>query len=69
MKEYTVVTTIQFTEIIRADDFNETEYRAELTEALIEEGELDDVENTFRAGVEQAIEKAEAAAEAEVKAE
>lgn len=44
MKEYTVVTTIQFIEIIRADDFNETEYRAELTEALIEEGELDDVE-------------------------
>lgn len=44
MKEYTVVTTIQFTEIIRADVFNETEYRAELTEALIEEGELDDVE-------------------------
>lgn len=44
MKEYTVVTTIQFTEIIRADDFDETEYRAELTEALIDEGELDDVE-------------------------
>lgn len=44
MNEYTVVTTIQFTEIIRAEAFNLDEYKKELTEALIEEGELDDVE-------------------------
>lgn len=44
MNEYTVVTTIQFTEIIRAEAFDLDEYKEELTEALIEEGELDDVE-------------------------
>lgn len=44
MNEYTVVTTIQFTEIIRAEAFDLDEYKKELTEALIEEGELDDVE-------------------------
>lgn len=44
MNEYTVVTTIQFTEIIRTEAFNLDEYKKELTEAFIEEGELDDVE-------------------------
>lgn len=44
MNEYAVVTTIQFTEIIRAEAFDLDEYKKELTEALIEEGELDDVE-------------------------